>query len=436
MLNRLDSHLTRAEDGELVIEQVRLSEPRRALYGTPLHVISETRLRENYRRIRDAFAARWDPGVEICYAIKANPALAVRRVLADEGAHGDCLGLPELQASLIAGTPGHTLVLNGNNKADDAIRAAVRCGARINVDDPDEPARIRAIAAAEGRRARVGIRTKPDPAPLSDRHTELAPGTVGNYVERSKWGLGPAGPASTAAAILTMDELELVGLHCHLGRHVPEPELFGGLADALVSTIALLASEAGWHPDILTVGGGFTQGRDPYFRKPRDGGAWPRIEDSFVPGIELYADALCTRLADGLDRAGVPAPAPRSRARPLHRRPGRGHRDPRRNRQAFRASRVGGGRRRDHAHRDVTLADRCPRLDAGADARAGRGARRRRRAAVRARPDRRAGATRGDRTPASCSRSSTPARTPTARPRTRTRSGGRRSCSYAASRPT
>ena len=307
MLNRLDSHLTRADDGELMIEGVCLS-ALVDLYGTPLHVISEARLRENYRRIRDAFAARWEPGVEICYAIKANPALAVRRVLADEGAHGDCLGLPELQASLIAGTPGHTLVLNGNNKADDAIRAAVRCGARINVDDPDEPARIRAIAAAEGRRVRVGIRTKPDPAPLSDRPTELAPGTVGSYVERSKWGLGPLETATTAAAILTMDELELVGLHCHLGRHVPEPELFGGLADALGSTIALLASETGWHPEILTVGGGFTQGRDPYFRKPRDGARWPRVEDCFVPAIELYADTLCTRLARALERADVPAP--------------------------------------------------------------------------------------------------------------------------------
>ena len=103
-------------------------------------------------------------------------------------------------------------------------------------------------------------------------------------------------------------ELELVGLHCHLGRHVPEPELFGGLADALGSTIALLASQAGWHPEILTVGGGFTQGRDPYFRKPRAGEAWPRVEDCFVPAIELYADALCTRLTEALDRAGVPAP--------------------------------------------------------------------------------------------------------------------------------
>lgn len=307
MPSRVDSHLTRADDGELLIEDARVSDLADR-YGTPLHVISESRLRENYRRIRDAFAARWDPGIEVCYAIKANPALAVRRVLADEGAHGDCLGLAELQASLIAGTPGRTLVLNGNNKADDAIRAAVRCGARINVDDPEEPARIRAIAAAEARRARVGIRTKPDPAPLADRLTELAPGTVGSYVERSKWGLDPGETASTAAAVLTMEELELSGLHCHLGRHVPEPELFGGLADALGSTLALLASEAGWHPEVLTFGGGFTQGRDPYFRKPRDGGAWPRVDDCFVPAIELYADALCTRLAEALDRAGVPMP--------------------------------------------------------------------------------------------------------------------------------
>ena len=307
MPSRVDTHLTRDDDGELLIEEVRLSSLAER-YGTPLHVISEARLRENYRRIRDAFAKRWEADVEVCYAIKANPALAVRRVLADEGAHGDCLGLPELEASLIAGTPGQTLVLNGNNKADAAIRAAIRCGARINVDDPDEPGRIRALAVAEGRRARVGIRTKPWPPPLADRVTDLAPGTIGSYVERSKWGLGPDETVSTAVTISTMEELDLVGLHCHLGRHVPEPDLFAELAAALVAIMTRLESEAGWHPEVLTLGGGFTQGRDPYFRKPRGRGAWPRPEDSYAPPIEVYADALCDRLAEALEQAGLPAP--------------------------------------------------------------------------------------------------------------------------------
>lgn len=116
MPSRVDTHLTRDDDGELYVEEVALSGLAER-FGTPLHVLSESRLRANYRRIRDAFGERWDAGVEVCYAIKANPALAVRRILADEGAHGDCLGLPELRASLIAGTPGPTLVLNARPDA-------------------------------------------------------------------------------------------------------------------------------------------------------------------------------------------------------------------------------------------------------------------------------------------------------------------------------
>jgi diaminopimelate decarboxylase len=306
-LTQLDSHLCRDGEGELMIEGIRVSELV-AHHGTPLHVISEARLRENYRAIRDAFARRWDGDVEVCYAIKANPALAVRRVLADEGAHGDCLGLPELQASLFAGTPGSTLVLNGNNKSEEAIRTAVRCGARINVDDQDEPARIRAVAAAEGRRVRVGIRTKPQPAPLRGRPTELAPGTVGSYVRRSKWGLGPRETADTARSILAMEELELVGVHCHLGRHVPDAELFGALAESLVEMLSLLVDQLGWHPQVLTLGGGFTHGRDPYFRKPRHGEPWPRVEDRFAPPIDVYAEATCSALGESLARAGLPLP--------------------------------------------------------------------------------------------------------------------------------
>jgi diaminopimelate decarboxylase len=304
---RLDSFLRRDAQGELLVEDVSVAELA-ARHGTPLHVVSEARLREDFRRIRDAFAARWPAGVEVCYAIKANPALAIRRVLADEGAHGDCLGLHELHASLLAGTPGSTLVLNGNNKADEALLAAVRCGARINVDDADEPARIQRLARAQERRVPVGIRTKPDPAPLGERPTDLAAGTVSGYVERSKWGLEPADTVAVARALLAMPELELTALHCHLGRHVPEPELFGELAGALAAALARLRAEAGWSPRVLTVGGGFTQGRDPYFRKPRDGAAWPRAEDCFVAPIEAYAEALCARLGDELDARGLDAP--------------------------------------------------------------------------------------------------------------------------------
>jgi len=99
----------------------------------------------------------------------------------------------------------------------------------------------------------------------------------------------------------------LTGLHCHLGRHVPEPALYAGLADALVATLARLQAETGWTPRTLTVGGGFTQGRDPYFRNA-GGRPWPRVEDDFVAPIEAYAEALCDALAAGLAAHDLPAP--------------------------------------------------------------------------------------------------------------------------------
>lgn len=41
-------------------------------FGSPLVVVSETSLRENYRRIRRAFAERWGAAVNVMYAIKSN----------------------------------------------------------------------------------------------------------------------------------------------------------------------------------------------------------------------------------------------------------------------------------------------------------------------------------------------------------------------------
>ena len=74
---QLDTHLSLDADGELHVEQVPVRDLAQQ-FGTPLHVISGSRLRDNYRRIRDAFATRWGAGVNVHFAIKSNPALAVR----------------------------------------------------------------------------------------------------------------------------------------------------------------------------------------------------------------------------------------------------------------------------------------------------------------------------------------------------------------------
>jgi diaminopimelate decarboxylase len=303
----LDSHLRVGPAGELRIEEASAPELAQR-FGTPLHVISGTRLRANYRRIRDAFAAHWSPGVNVYFAIKSNPALALRRVLSQEGAGGDCLGTPELQASLMAGTRPERLVLNGNNKSDDAIELAVVSGARINIDSADEVGRVAAIARESGRAVRVGIRVKPDLGELGPRRSELMDMSVGSYAAMSKWGLDPDDALAAAVAIAEQPELRLVGLHYHLGRHLTDPELFTPVAPGLAALFARIAAKTGHAPAALTVGGGFTQGRDPFFRNPGGQAPWPRVSDCFVPPIEQLAEALCAALAAAFDVSGVPRP--------------------------------------------------------------------------------------------------------------------------------
>ena len=59
-------------------------------FGTPLYIVSESQLRYTYRQFRDAFRQHY-PEVEILFANKSNNGLAIRHVMNQEGAGGDCL---------------------------------------------------------------------------------------------------------------------------------------------------------------------------------------------------------------------------------------------------------------------------------------------------------------------------------------------------------
>src|SRR6476659_5168206 len=69
-------------------------------FGTPLYIISENQLRYTYRRFRDAFRSRY-PDVEILFANKSNNGLAIRHIMNQEGAGGDCFGVTEMNIALL-----------------------------------------------------------------------------------------------------------------------------------------------------------------------------------------------------------------------------------------------------------------------------------------------------------------------------------------------
>ena len=77
--------------GDLLVEQCRAADLVER-FGSPLFVVSETTLRENYRRFHAAFGSQWPGTVRVFYAIKSNNNLAVRTILSDEGAAGSASG--------------------------------------------------------------------------------------------------------------------------------------------------------------------------------------------------------------------------------------------------------------------------------------------------------------------------------------------------------
>ena len=101
-------------------------------FGTPLYVYSETRLRKNYRRLRDAVRSHFDD-YDIYYALKVNGNPSVVEVLSTEGAGADCASLQEVAIALEAGIPLDRTLFSGAFISRDELAAAVDLGVQINM---------------------------------------------------------------------------------------------------------------------------------------------------------------------------------------------------------------------------------------------------------------------------------------------------------------
>src|SRR5260370_30047912 len=127
----MDGSALSVRDGRLYVEELACLELA-ARFGTPLYVMSETRLRSNVRRLGAAFAAGWPLGeARLLPSIKANPTLATRAVLTSEGVGCDTFGETELEVALRAGVPPALISVNGPSKSAALIGRAVAAGARI-----------------------------------------------------------------------------------------------------------------------------------------------------------------------------------------------------------------------------------------------------------------------------------------------------------------
>jgi len=271
-----------------------------ARFGSPLHVVVEASLRENYRRIRRAFTACWAAPVNVMYAIKCNNNLAIRAVMTSEGAGGDCFGLGELYATLAGGADPKLLVMNGSNKSLDEVAAAVALGVTINVDSADEVDYLREAVRRTGKNATVNLRLKIMPDDLEAHLLDAyrTPEGAAEGIRRTKWGFTTEAAAPLVEALRAIAGVTLEGYSAHVGHLSTKPGAFAAVCAGFGRAVRILEQSTGFRPASLDIGGGWAQTREPSAR----GFA---IND-FT--IEDYAHAATDALARELGRErGLPA---------------------------------------------------------------------------------------------------------------------------------
>ena len=102
-------------------------------YGTPLYVLDEMRIRDNYQRVEQAFSSEYSD-FKIFYAAKANTNLAVMRILEQEGSGIDAVSPGEIYTALLAGFEPERILFTGNNVTSEELQFALDSGVRINLD--------------------------------------------------------------------------------------------------------------------------------------------------------------------------------------------------------------------------------------------------------------------------------------------------------------
>ena len=249
---RFSENLDINDKGHLVIGQhdaVKLAEK----FGTPLYVLDEDLMRLNCRRFVEAMEEHCGGNGLCLFASKALCTMHTARVAAEEGLGADAVSGGEIYTLWKAGFPMEKVYFHGNNKTRQEIELAIDCGVgHFIVDNRYELDLLNEIAGEKGIVQKILFRIKPG----VDAHTHA-------YIKTgqidSKFGValenGEAEEIHDYA--VTLKNVQLDGVHCHIASEVFEAEPFCEAADVMMDFIVKLKEKHGFEVRILNLGGGF-----------------------------------------------------------------------------------------------------------------------------------------------------------------------------------
>jgi len=273
------------DSGHLVIggcDAVKLA----AEFGTPLYLFDELSLRSRCAEFKREFGQSY-ADTTVLYSAKAFINKALARLFNEEGLGLDVVSAGEISIVRSAGFPLDKVYFPGNNKSAEELKLALEWGVgRIVVDNLYELNLLGEIAKEQGGKPDILLRLSPGVDPHTHRYI-----ITGNI--DSKFGVPMVQAEEALVAALAMPQLNLRGLHFHIGSQIAEFEPYQQAIDIILGFAAEMKQKHGFEMEELDIGGGF---------------AIQYTLDSPAPPVADYAEAITSVIINGCRKLGLAPP--------------------------------------------------------------------------------------------------------------------------------
>lgn len=212
-------------------------------YPTPFHLYDEKGIRENARRMNQAFA--WNKGFKEYFAVKATPNPVIMKILKEEGCGMDCSSYTELMLSEACGFRGKDIMFSSNDTPAEDFKYARELDVLINLDDLTHVEFLHEVA---------GI-----PETISCRYNpggtfEVSNGIMDNPGE-AKYGM-PYDQMVIAYRELMKLGAKKFGIHSFLASNTQTEDYYPELARILFELAVKLRDDTGAHIEFVNLSGG------------------------------------------------------------------------------------------------------------------------------------------------------------------------------------
>jgi diaminopimelate decarboxylase len=258
-------------NGEVYAEHVPLAKIAEQ-FSTPCYVYSRQALETHFRQFSAGLSTT---DHLVCFAVKANPSLAILNLFARLGAGFDIVSGGELARVLAADGDPAKIVFSGVGKTAAEMRAALEAGIFcFNVESAEELERLNEVAAERGKTAPVSLRVNPNVD--AKTHPYISTGLKNN-----KFGVAYEDALSLYRHAATLSNIRIHGVDCHIGSQLTELSPFLDAFDRVLALVDQIEA-CGITIQHIDIGGGIGI----------------RYADETPPDFSEYAAAILQKLGD------------------------------------------------------------------------------------------------------------------------------------------